>query len=93
MVKPYEIVAYGCSELFGEVAFEIALSEGLLHRHAHLDTTSLSVHGQYKKDDEAQTIEITYGHSKDHHSDLKRLHFTEHKETRKLSDLRGRSDG
>lgn len=66
-----EIAAYGSSELFGEVAFEIALSEDLLHRHAHLDTTSLSVHGQYEKDDEAQTIEITYGHSKDHRPDLK----------------------
>ena len=66
-----EIAEYGSSELFAEVAFEIALGEGLLHRHAHLDTTSFSVHGQYEHDDEAQTIEITHGYSKDHRPDLK----------------------
>lgn len=68
-----EIAAYGSSELFAEVAFEIALSEGLLHRHAHLDTSSFSVHGQYEQDDAAQTIEITHGHSKDHRPDLKQV--------------------
>ena len=66
-----EIAEYGSSELFAEVAFEIALSEGLLHHHAHLDTTSFSVHGQYEADDETQTIEITHGYSKDHRPDLK----------------------
>ncbi len=66
-----EIAAYGSSELFAQVAFEIALSEGLLHRHAHLDTTSISVHGQYEQDDSAQAIEITHGYSKDHRPDLK----------------------
>lgn len=66
-----EIAEYGSSELFADVAFEIALSEGILHRHAHLDTTSFSVHGQYERDDEAQTIEITHGYSKDHRPDLK----------------------
>ena len=68
-----EIAAYGSSALFAQVAFEIALSEGLLHRHAHLDTTSFSVHGQYEQDDAARSIEITHGHSKDHRPDLKQV--------------------
>jgi transposase len=68
-----EIAAFGSSQLFAEIAFEVASGEGLLHRHAHLDTTSLSVHGQYEREDPAQTIEITYGHSKDHRPDLKQV--------------------
>ena len=68
-----EIASYGSSELFAEVAFEIARSEGLLHRRAHLDTSGFSVHGQYDKEDEAQAIEITHGHSKDHRPDLKQV--------------------
>ena len=71
-----EIASYGSSELFAEVAFDIALSEGLLHRHAHLDTSSFSVHGQYAQDDEdgaAQAIAVTHGHSKDHRPDLKQV--------------------
>ena len=68
-----EIAAYGSSALFAEVAFEIAHSEGLLHRHAHLDSTSFSVHGQYDQGDEAQVIELSHGHSKDHRPDLKQV--------------------
>ena len=68
-----EIADYGSSELFAEVAFDIALSPGLLDRHNHLDTSSLSVHGEYEQAQPVQTIEITHGHSKDHRPDLKQL--------------------
>jgi transposase len=66
-----EISEYGASRLFGEVAFEIALENNLLDSLAHLDSTSMSVEGEYKKDSNENVIELTYGHSKDHRPDLK----------------------
>lgn len=68
-----EIADYGASRLFGEVAFEIALGNNLLGSLNHLDSTSLSVHGEYTNADEGNpgVIEITYGHSKAHRPDLK----------------------
>jgi transposase len=68
-----EIAAYGSSQLFGEVAFEIALEQELLGHLNHLDTTSLSVHGEYKNSDGVEAIEITHGYSKDHRPDLKQV--------------------
>lgn len=66
-----EIAAFGTSELFAQVAFGVALEQGLLTSTNHLDTTSLSVHGEYTTPDEAEAIKLTYGHSKDHRPDLK----------------------
>ena len=66
-----EIYEYGASKLFGEVAFEIALENNLLGSLAHLDSTSLSVEGEYEKGSEENVIKLTYGHSKDHRPDLK----------------------
>jgi len=66
-----EIAEYGSSQLFGEIAFEIALENNLLGSLAHLDSTSLSVEGQYEKDSEEHIIKLTHGHSKDHRPDLK----------------------
>lgn len=65
-----EVAKYGASKLFGEIAFEIALEHNLLTSLNHLDTTSLSVHGRYDKEDPL-AIKITHGHSKDHRPDLK----------------------
>jgi len=66
-----EISAYGASQLFGEIAFEIAIENNLLGSLAHLDSTSLSVEGQYEQDSPEHIIKLTYGHSKDHRPDLK----------------------
>lgn len=73
-----EIAEYGSSKLFGEVAFEVALENNLLSTLNHIDTTSISVNGEYKnktEDDEGEPseIKITYGHSKDCRPDLKQL--------------------
>ena len=71
-----EIAEYGSSKLFGEVAFKVALENNLLGDLNHLDTTSISVHGEYavKTDDTAPpVIEITHGHSKDYRPDLKQV--------------------
>ena len=66
-----DIFYYGASKLFGEVAFDVALTNDLLGELTHLDTTSLSVNGQYDGNTEPGTIELKHGFSKDHRPDLK----------------------
>ena len=70
-----EISAYGTSNLFGTVAFGIAMENNLLGKTNHLDTTSLSVTGEYKSSEldtlEPTTIQLKHGHSKDLRPDLK----------------------
>jgi transposase len=68
-----EIARYGTSRLFGEVAFGIAIENDLLGNVNHLDTTSISVDGDYDVEDKLSKIDITYGHSKDHRPDLKQM--------------------
>lgn len=68
-----DIAEYGTSKLFAEVAFEIAQDHGLLSKTNHLDTTSLSVHGEYDVHDQSKVIEVTHGFSKDHRPDLKQV--------------------
>ena len=66
-----EIAAFGSSEAFATVAFAIAQEQGLPTERNHLDSTSLSVHGDYKNREGVKAIELRYGHSKDHRADLK----------------------
>ena len=66
-----DIFDYGASKLFGEVAFDVALTNDLLGELNHLDTTSFSVHGQYDAEVEPGVIELKHGFSKDHRPDLK----------------------
>ena len=68
-----EIWSYGSSQLFGEVAFDVALDNGLLGRLNHIDTTSLSVEGEYDVPDKENVIHITHGYSKDKRPDLKQV--------------------
>ena len=69
-----EIAAYGSSKLFAEVAFDIALEQNLLSDQNHLDTSTLSVQGQYTHSTANDSApHLTYGHSKDHRPDLKQL--------------------
>lgn len=68
-----EIAAYGSSKLFGEVAFEIAMEQGVLGPKAHLDSTSFVLHGEYADDSSEEMIEVTHGYSKDHRPDLKQV--------------------
>ena len=68
-----EIADYGASRLYGEVAFEIAMDQGLLGPRAHLDTTSFSLHGDYEDNSTEQMIEVTHGYSKDYRPDLKQV--------------------
>ena len=68
-----DIGQYGESRLFGEVALDIALENQLLGSLKHLDTTSISVEGDFNAPEEPATIRLTHGHSKDHRPDLKQL--------------------
>lgn len=68
-----EIASYGSSKLFGEVAFEIAMEQGLLGPKAHLDSTSFTLHGEYADGNLEEMIEVTHGYSKDHRPDLKQV--------------------
>jgi transposase len=65
------IYAYGTTKFFGEIAFEIAQEFNFLGRSAHLDSSTISVEGQY--DNNETEMKITYGHSKDHRHDLKQI--------------------
>ena len=66
-----DVWSYGSSQLFGEVAFDVALDNGLLGHLNHIDTTSLSVEGGYDIPDKESVIHITHGYSKDKRPDLK----------------------
>lgn len=68
-----DIAEYGASQLFAGVAFEVALEHNVLGSNNHLDTTSMSVHGEYDIDDDPKIIEVTHGFSKDHRPDLKQV--------------------
>jgi transposase len=68
-----DIWSYGSSQLFGEVAFDVALDNGLMGHLNHIDTTSLSVEGEYGVPDKGKVIRITHGYSKDKRPDLKQV--------------------
>jgi transposase len=80
---------YGTNQLFSEIAFPIAIEQKLIGTSIHLDSSSLSVHGEYTEEDEGgiklsddnesvletlvATPSITHGFSKDHRPDLKQV--------------------
>jgi transposase len=66
------IYVYGCSKFFSDIAFKIAYEKKLFGKFSRVDTTSLSVHGDYEEQDE-EAISITHGYSKQHRFDLKQV--------------------
>jgi len=62
---------YGCDMLFSEIALSVCHQEGIDLRFNCLDTTSLSVTGEYIPDSDEHAILVTHGYSKDHRPDLK----------------------
>ena len=82
------IYEYGASKLFSNVAFKIACEQKLLDKFSRIDTTSLSVYGDYEEQDttgeessiidredstEEKEFNITYGYSKQKRMDLKQV--------------------
>ncbi len=51
-----KVYDYGVTKLFSELAFDIGVQQGLLGRSAHVDTTSLSVYGDYDDQDEQEEL-------------------------------------
>lgn len=74
-----KIYEYGTTKLYSEIGFEIAQEKKLLGKMARIDTTSLSLEGDYEigldanPDQEKKPPFITYGYSKAHRQDLKQV--------------------
>jgi transposase len=68
------IFQYGPSKLINEICCEMVIEQKLSGKIANLDSTSLSVEGEYKSSDADSTaIKVTHGHSKDHRPDLRQI--------------------
>ena len=64
----------GVSEIFFGIAFQAINHFGLTSEWNHLDSTSISVEGDYSSSEsEESAVHITYGYSKDHRPDLKQI--------------------
>lgn len=74
---------YGVTPLFTELAFDIGIKNNLLGRSANIDTTTLSLYGEYEAEELALKLQSTdnytqnphpaFGKSKAHRSDLKQM--------------------
>lgn len=69
------ISKYGSTKLFSEIAYEICAENNLLHGNFNLDTTTLTLFGEYEGYEEA-TPQPMMGYSKDHRPDLKQITMT-----------------
>lgn len=64
----------GAEKVFSAVAFKASCEFSLDSKHVHFDTTSVNVWGDYELCSPASdSINITYGYSKDHRPDLKQF--------------------
>ena len=69
-----KIAEYGPTKLVSDITFKIASRYQLLGKTVHVDTTSLTVYGDYDQSDEdPNTPKVTHGYSKDKRPDLKQL--------------------
>ena len=67
------VFAYGCNNLFYEIALAVCVQEKIEPRFNSLDTTTFSVSGEYDSEFDQQAVRITHGYSKDHRADLKQV--------------------
>ena len=64
----------GTQRIFSELAMKAVLKHEISTRAVHFDTTSVSVHGEYRVDEASPPpFEIIEGYSKDHRPDLKQF--------------------
>ena len=70
-----KIYEYGPTRLVSDVTFQIASQQKLLGKTIHVDTTSLTLYGNYDADyaQDPDAPKVTYGYSKDKRADLKQL--------------------
>ncbi len=65
--------SYGTELLFSEISLHVCRQEKVDTRFNHLDTTSVTLSGDYLGKIEDDTVKINLGHSKDHRPDLKQV--------------------
>ena len=71
------IYKYGATKLFSDIAFSVASQLDLLGKTVHVDTTSLTLYGDYpNQDTDEHAPKVTYGYSKANRPDLKQLILT-----------------
>ena len=70
-----EISQYGTTQLFSEIMYEVCLEQGLLQGKYNLDSTSLSLYGDYSNYADSSPVPAL-GYSKDHRPDLKQITVT-----------------
>jgi transposase len=63
--------AFGCDRLFALLASQAAIRYGVSKKFRHMDSTSMTVEGEYDSEDPSPLI--TFGYSKDHRPDLKQF--------------------
>jgi len=68
-----DVFLYGCDLLFSEIALDICQKESIDMRFNSLDTTSISLTGDYDPDSDEHGVLVTYGYSKDKRPDLKQV--------------------
>jgi transposase len=77
-----ELFQAGVTELFARVAAEAVDVFKIEHKYVHVDTSSLSLQGQYESKvakeavEKREAVQITYGYSKDKRPDLKQVVVT-----------------
>ena len=64
--------AYGLERLWRKIGLSVVKIYEIDRKYSHLDSTSISVEGEYKQSEEG-VINITYGYSKDKRPDLKQF--------------------
>ncbi len=68
-----KVFDYGCDLLFSTLASFGGQQENVDQRFNSLDSTSFSLTGDDSTEENNNAVTITYGHSKDHHPDLKQV--------------------
>lgn len=68
-----KIAKYGTTKWYSEIALCVAQKADLLSRSAHIDSTTLSLYGQYDALTEQCSPKPLLGYSKDHRPDLKQV--------------------
>lgn len=66
-----KVYASGCENLFYQLSLEACNVSNIDTSFSSLDTTSVSVTGEYDTDSDEHAIELKHGFSKDHRPDLK----------------------
>lgn len=68
------IHAFGTTQLYSKIAFEIVKTLGLSCQYGSMDSTNFHLHGKYNSEEKGDvSIRITKGYSKDHRPDLNQI--------------------